>query len=140
MMRMMRRFLAMLLIVGITLLLAAACDHNSPTAPDDTANLGTLSGSVSIGPNCPGAQNCAAPPEAFAARKIVVFDAGRTKLLHTLDLTSQGRYLIKLAPGTYVVDFTTSFAADRTSDLPKSVTISRAAVTTVDITIDTGLR
>lgn len=127
------------------LLLAAlfvlACNHESPTEPV-LQTFGRLSGNVTIGPNCPVEQPdnpCPPPPGAYAARKVEVYDAARTKLLHTVDIDSQGTYLINLAPGDYVVDLKPN-GLDRSVDVPAKITIRANLVTKVDIRIDTGLR
>jgi hypothetical protein len=133
-------------------LLAVVIACHSPTSPADGKNAGSggtsaehgrLSGVVTIGPNCPGPQNdsnpCPTQPSAYAARKIQVWDAAKTNLLFTVDIDSQGSYLIDLAPATYTVGLKPN-GADRTSDLPKVVDIHANTVSKVDVNIDTGLR
>ena len=120
----------------------AAFGCESPTDPDPLpGNTGRLSGLVTIGPNCPVAQgNCPTPASAYDLRKILVYNAARERLLHTVDIDSRGAFLIDLpAPNTYVIDFRGS-AADRTADLPKSVMVRPANVTSLSIAIDTGIR
>ena len=99
---------------------------------------------VTIGPNCPGPEResnpCPTQPSAYAARKIQVWNEAKTNLLFTVDIDSQGSYLIDLAaPAKYTVDLKPN-GADRTSDLPKVVDIHANTVTRVDVNIDTGLR
>jgi len=122
--------------------LAAAC-HGSPSPTEPGASvLGRLSGVVTIGPNCPVEQvgvPCPPSPEAYAMRKVLVYDAQHNQLLHTVDIDSQGLYLIDLPPGTYVVDLKKA-GIDRSGDVPASVTIHANAVTTLNISIDTGIR
>ncbi|HEV7428905.1 MAG TPA: hypothetical protein VGQ46_21335 [Thermoanaerobaculia bacterium] len=133
-------------------LLAVVLGCHSPTSPSDgktvggtggSAEHGRLSGVVTIGPNCPGAQRegnpCPTPPSAYAARKIQVWNEAKTNLLFTVDIDSQGSYLIDLVPGKYTVDIKPS-GIDRTSDLPKVIDIHPNTVTRVDVNIDTGLR
>ena len=120
-----------------------AC-HNSPTSPVDPSSRphGRLSGVVSIGPNCPVEQvgnPCPTPPAAYQARKILVYDAARTRVLFVVDIDSQGLYLIDLVPAKYVIDFRGS-AIDRSSQLPKAVEITANSVTRLDVSIDTGIR
>src|SRR5919198_1960139 len=96
---------------------------HSPTAPTETAAkvYGRLSGIVKIGPNCPVEQPgnpCPTPAGAYALRKILVFDEQRTKLLFTVDIDSQGLYVIDLVTGKYLID-AKLVGIDRTSDLPK---------------------
>jgi len=124
------------------ILLAIGC--HSPTSPGDALpkTHGRLAGVVKIGPNCPvesSTQPCPTPPSAYALRKVLLFDEGRTKLLFTVDIDSQGLYFIDLAPGRYTVNIK-GVGLDRSSDVPAVVTIHASDVTTLNINIDTGLR
>ena len=134
-------------------LLAVVIACHSPTSPTDgksagsagsSAEHGRLSGVVTIGPNCPGPEResnpCPTQPSAYAARKIQVWNEAKTNLLFTVDIDSQGSYLIDLAaPAKYTVDLKPN-GIDRTSDLPKVIDIHANVVTRVDVNIDTGLR
>jgi hypothetical protein len=133
-------------------LLAVVIACHSPTSPTDgksagsggtSAEHGRLSGVVTIGPNCAGPQSdsnpCPTQPSAYAARKIQVWDAAKANLLFTVDIDSQGSYLIDLTPATYTIDVKAA-AMDHTLDLPKVVDIHANTVTKVDVNIDTGLR
>jgi hypothetical protein len=127
-------FLAVALFIGC----------NSPTAPAVTASrvYGRLSGLVKIGPICPveRADNpCPTPPSAYAARKILVMDEQGTKELFSVDIDAQGLYVIDLVPARYLINLKRA-GIDRTSDLPKVVEIHANSVTTLNVTIDTGLR
>jgi hypothetical protein len=108
------------------LLLAPGC--SSPTEVVDDQVAGSLEGKVSIGPICPVEQEghpCPPSPEAFAARKILVFDARRSRLVETVSIDSQGLYHVSLKPNQYLVD------------------INRVGIdstTRLDISIDTGIR
>jgi hypothetical protein len=138
-------------LASALLALVIAC--HSPTSPTDgkpggssgsAAEHGRLSGVVTIGPNCPGPEReenpCPTQPSAYAARKIQVWNEEKTNLLFTVDIDSQGAYLIDLAaPAKYTIDLKPN-GIDRTSDLPKVVDIHANTVTKVDVKIDTGLR
>jgi hypothetical protein len=132
-------------LVALIALLAMAC--HSPTSPNDGQGTpkehGRLSGVVTIGPNCPGAQRttpCPTQPSAYAARKIQVYNEARTNLLFTVDIDSQGLYVIDLAaPAKYTVDLKPN-GIDRTTNLPQAVDIRVNTVTRVDVNIDTGIR
>jgi hypothetical protein len=129
-------------IFTLAALLQLAC--HSPTSPADVlpGPYGRLAGLVKIGPNCPvetATQPCPTPPSAYASRKILVFDEQRTKLLFTVDVDSQGLYFIDLMPGRYLVDLK-SVGIDRSSDVPAVIDIHASDVTTLNISIDTGLR
>jgi hypothetical protein len=131
-------------VIAFLILVAAACHSgDSPTAPQSSSQvLGRLSGVVTIGPNCPGpttTQPCPTPPDAFAARKVEVYDEARTKLLFTVDIDSQGLYVIDLAPAKYTVDVK-KVGIDRASGVPAVVDIKANTVTKLDIAIDTGIR
>lgn len=117
---------------------------HGPTSPTDVLpkTHGRLAGVVKIGPNCPvesSTQPCPTPPSAYALRKVLVFDEARTKLLFTVDIDSQGLYFIDLVPAKYTVDIK-GVGLDRSSDVPAVVTIHASDVTTLNISIDTGLR
>ncbi len=118
---------------------------HSPTSPNDSATVtehGRLSGIVTIGPNCPGPETtnpCPTPPSAYAARKILVYNEAKTNLLFTVDIDSQGAYLIDLTPARYMVDLKPN-GVDHTSDLPQVVEIKANTVTSINVNIDTGIR
>jgi hypothetical protein len=130
------------------LILATAC--HSPTSPSDGAHAagtvaehGRLSGIVTIGPNCPGPQSdthpCPTPPSAYAARKILIYNEAKSEILFTVDIDSQGAYLIDLAPAKYTVDLKPN-GIDRTNELPQVVDIKANGVTSLNVNIDTGIR
>jgi hypothetical protein len=131
-------------LAAILALLVACNGSSSPTDPQASQEHGRLSGTVTIGPNCPGpetgSQGCPTPPDAYAARKILVYNAAKTTLLHTVDIDSRGLYTILLVPATYVLDLKTSSAPDRTGELPVNVTIQANVTTVVNVNIDTGIR
>jgi hypothetical protein len=129
-------------IVLIALLAGCSGSGTSPTDPQTQQPHGRLSGTVTIGPNCPGPTTtnpCPTPPEAYAQRKILIYDTTKTRLLFTAGVDSQGLYTILLLPGRYTVDLKPN-GIDRTNDLPKSVTIVANGTVVVNVSIDTGLR
>lgn len=119
--------------------LVLSCDGKSPTDPTESIPRGRLSGIVTIGPNCPGPQVCSTPASAYALRKILVYDAARVSLLHTVDIDSRGAYFIDLPVQTYNVDVKKS-GTDTAHGMPRVVTIVRNSVTMVNVEIDTGIR
>jgi hypothetical protein len=125
------------------LMFVAACHSgDTPTDPQAPQVHGRLSGVVTIGPNCPGpetTQPCPTPPDAYALRKVLVYDEAKTKLLYTVDIDSQGLYLVDLAPARYSVDVKKA-GIDRASGVPAVVEIKANTVTKLDISIDTGIR
>src|SRR5438067_715812 len=126
-----------LLLLG---LLVVAC-HKSPTDPLGVDQRGRLAGQVTIGPNCPVTTTtpCPTPPEAYAMRKVLVYDQAKTKLLDTVDITSFGSYSIALLPGKYTVDLK-GVGLDKSSNVPAVVEIHKGITTGLDISVDTGLK
>jgi hypothetical protein len=132
--------------IVVMALIAFGIACHSPTSPDSgqaATQHGRLSGIVTIGPNCPGPQQinnpCPTQPSAYAARKILVYTETKSNLLFTVDIDSQGSYVIDLAPAKYMVELKPN-GIDRTSDLPQVVEIRANTVTRVDVSIDTGIR
>jgi hypothetical protein len=130
---------AALLLLVVTL----ACNgRNSPTDPATQGPRGTLSGTVTIGPNCPvesTAGPCPPPPGAYAARKVLVESADASKLLFTVDIDEHGFFRIDLVPGVYTIDLKKN-GIDRSGDVPAKVTITAGVATVLNINIDTGIR
>jgi hypothetical protein len=129
-------------ILALAAVLLACNGKNSPTDPSTEGPRGTLSGTVTIGPNCPvetTAGPCPPPPGAYALRKVLVESADASKLLFTVDIDEHGFFRIDLVPGTYTIDLKKS-GADRSGDVPAKVTITQRVATVLNINIDTGLR
>ena len=129
--------------IALLLLFAACHDSSSPTEPQQAEFVhGRLTGVVTIGPNCPvesTTQPCPTPPDAYALRKVLVYTEAKTVLLFTVDIDSQGLYLVDLPPARYTVDVKKA-GIDRASGVPTIVEIKANTVTKLDISIDTGLR
>jgi len=129
--------------IALLIVLAACHDGSSPTEPDATPAVhGRLSGVVTIGPNCPvetATSPCPTSPGAYEQRKVLVMNEAGTALLHTVDIDSQGAYLVDLPPARYTVDVK-KVGVDRASGVPAVVEIKANTVTKLDISIDTGLR
>jgi len=121
----------------LLLLLGAGC--NSPTEPELELPRGRLSGLVTIGPNCPGPQQCPTPPSAYRDRKVLVYNADHSRLLFAVDIDSTGIYFIDLGVASYQIDIR-GIGSDRSSDVPRTIEIRASQVTRVDISIDTGIR
>lgn len=135
----MRRAAILLAIVSVVL----ACNgKNSPTDPSTQGPRGTLSGTVTIGPNCPvesTAGPCPPPPGAYTLRKVLVESADASKLLFTVDIDEHGFFRIDLVPGTYTIDLKKN-GIDRSGSVPAKVTITAGVATVLNIDIDTGIR
>jgi heat shock protein HslJ len=104
--------------------------------------LGILQGNVNIGPITPverPGEKPTIPPEVYEARKIVVYDKNRDKLIAQVDIDSKGYYEVELKPGIYNVDIN-RIGMDRSSDVPKEIEIIAGKTIVLDIDIDTGIR
>lgn len=106
------------------------------------AQKGVLYGVVTIGPICPVEMEnvpCPTPPEAYQARKMVVFGSDAKTIIETVSLDDNGNYRTELLAGTYVVDIN-HVGIDRSNDVPRTITIAPGENVRLDINIDTGIR
>lgn len=107
-----------------------------------TQERGTLQGTMSIGPICPVEQidhPCKPTPEMYAAHKVFVYNANKSKLITTLTPDAQGKFSTSLFVGTYLVDVEHQ-AVGSTRGVPITISISKGKTSTVSIDIDTGIR
>jgi hypothetical protein len=107
---------------------------------EKSAAPGYLEGHVNIGPICPVERPgvpCPVPPEAYAARKIVILENG--KAVQKIDIDEKGNYKTPLKPGTYTVDINRA-GIDHSAETPAQITVKEAETVTLDISIDTGIR
>jgi hypothetical protein len=79
-----------------------------------------------------------APPSFYAARKITIYSADRTKVIAESAIDETGGFSLPLKVGAYIVDIT-RLGIDRT-DTPKEIVIRSGEVTEISIRVDTGLR
>lgn len=112
----------------------------------NSVNQGTLKGKISIGPLCPvetipPRPECQPTAETYKAWQISVWNQSKTRVIVDIMPALDGNYSIQLPAGNYIVDFKTpkTYTAGG-NNLPKQVTISKGINTTLDITIDTGIR
>ena len=103
---------------------------------------GTLEGTVIIRPLCP-VEPCSPTQEqiaeAFAARKVVVYEADGSTVIQELAIDPDEGYRTALPPGTYIVDIN-HVGIDRSSDVPQEVVLGAGTTVRLDISIDTGIR
>ena len=120
-------------------LLLASCKNSNDSTQEPQ---GIIEGTVTIGPFCPVEREdveCKVPPEAYAARKILIYDQDGTRLLKELNIGPDGNFTGRLDPGWYVVDITRA-GIDSSPDVPAYVRIRPSATSFMDISIDTGIR
>jgi hypothetical protein len=111
------------------------------------AQYGTLEGKVSIGPLCPVERNppdpsCLPTADTYAARPIEVFTPGYKAMVAKLSpVPPDGAYTLNLPAGNYIVDLKIRNPSGiGSANLPADITLSPDKTTTLDITIDTGIR
>lgn len=108
------------------------------------ASLGTLNGSITLGPICPveHADNpCKPTPEMFAERKISVYASDRKTLITTITPGSMGSFSVLLPIGTYYIKMEkTQGGVGSVKGLPTTVTIKAGAIVLLSVDIDTGIR
>lgn len=110
----------------------------------DAVSMGTLSGTMTIGPICPVERvddPCKPTPEMYAAHTIAVYTADKKTLVKTLTPNSTGVFSATLPVGSYYVAMTTAQPKiGSTSGVPTTVAIKNGVTTRLTISIDTGIR
>lgn len=108
-----------------------------------SGEAGTLAGYVRVGPLQPVAQagvpEPTPPPEVYAERKVVVYNASGDREVARVDIGPDGAYSFALQPGAYTIDIN-HLGIDVAKGLPAIVEIRAGETTTLDIDIDTGIR
>lgn len=125
---------------------------NVSASPSPAAGMGILSGHVTVGPICPVervGQPCPVPPEAYTSRLVGIFTqnmgmtpgSGQTtaKLIASQHLDANGNYKFDLEPGTYDVK-ASGMIVNQLTSLEGIVTIKNGEITTLNFSIDTGIR
>lgn len=108
---------------------------------------GVLEGTITIGPIWPvepPGGNPPIPTEVYKARKVLVYDEHRTKVIEKVNISPSsdgdyGYYWVKLDPGMYIVDIN-HVGIDSSSDVPGEIEIKPGQTIEVNIDIDTGIR
>jgi hypothetical protein len=124
----------------VTLLVACGGPAGSP-GPSDTETAGSrLEVSLTSGPTCPVEQNppdpnCAARP---VADEVVTVSAGGVEVARGRT-DAEGKIAFELVPGEYTVSGLNESGLMGPPE-PATVLIGAAAVVTVDLEYDTGIR
>ena len=130
-------------IQALVLFALVACSSSKPragdtTPPGGTAATGTLSGSVSfVGTPCPEPKG---PPcdGSYPNYEVVIYAADGTTEVGRTKTGADGKFSLSLPAGKYVI-FTQS-GLQATDRAKSEVTVSRDALATVDLRVDTGVR
>ena len=141
----MLRLSVLVLALATPSLAAGGCD-GATTASDDeieTGTLGTITGSVSIGPLCPVETippdpACQPTPETFAGLLVLVTTT-RQQVVREVAVDGQGRFAVRLPAGRYVVT-TNRDGLGVGGTVPVQVDLAAGEVEEIRVEVDTGIR
>ena len=118
----------------------------SCTKQSITTGSGVLKGKISIGPICPvetipPLPQCLPTRDTYNAYATAVWTTDKKTNVQTIVPNLDGTYQLDLPAGSYIIDYATA----RTngvggSNLPSTITITDKDTTTLNISIDTGIR
>jgi hypothetical protein len=130
---------AYIVIITISIVLLTSCtkmDHREP---------GYLKGIISIGPICPVERippdpACLPTAETYKAYPVDIFSSsGKTKILQ-LSPSPDGSFVATLPSGDYMVILDRAQNTIGGSNLPVQISITSNNTTTLNVSIDTGIR
>ena len=129
----------LIFLVAFCVMLAGCLNYKSTGHPQ-----GYLQGTVSIGPLCPVERNppdpnCLPTQATFDAHPVWVWDSGHNNKIQRLMPDPNGNFNATLDEGAYVADLD-AHAGVGSSNLPAAVAIKAGQATTLDVSIDTGIR
>ncbi len=104
--------------------------------------MGTLAGKMTIGPICPVeriGQPCNPTPEIYTAHAVYIYRNDHRTVIDTLFPDADGQFNTMLPVGDYWVDVTHQ-AVGSVTGVPAETHISAEATTTLNISINTGIR
>jgi hypothetical protein len=127
-----KRLIVLAVLVGLA---GTACAGQSAGAGSVDSGI---RGKVVEGPTCPVEQLSSPCPDRPVAATVVVKDTFG-KEVATARSGTDGKFEIRLAPGTYVLSGERSEGLDRVSK-PTTVTVRSGRFTDVVIEFDTGIR
>ena len=127
---------------GVLLLLFLSVGCKETSKSNENQSTGFLEGTVTIGPLCP-VEPCNLTTQqltdAYAARKVIVYNSERTSAIKELSLDQTGWFHAELVEGTYLVDINNT-GIDRSTEVPTTIRIKVGETITLNISIDTGIR
>ncbi|HSX24945.1 MAG TPA: hypothetical protein VLG69_03190 [Candidatus Andersenbacteria bacterium] len=114
----------------------------TPTPSATPVSTGTLKGTMTIGPICPVQQSgktCASSVKMFADRPITVSKTDQAMAPITIIPGPTGEFSQELAPGQYYVSMVPQIMGSITG-VPTTIKITAGKTTTMNISVDTGIR
>ena len=129
----MRRLLALPLL----LLLLASCGETAPGS--DGSGLGTIAGTVLLGPMCPVETEASPCPDQPLPGIEVKAVGSYGDVAATAVSDEQGRFSMKVAGGDYTLEVVLDDDAARSAG-PVEVSVEPGAEVEVDVPVDSGIR
>ena len=124
-------------LAAVFLVVVAACGSGDVASPTSTGE-GTVSGTVSIGPLCP-VEPCDNAPNPYTGIEAVV-STTTGQVVSRLPLEANGGFSGVLPAGNYSLVLEPCEFLGCAFELPRSVSITDAQQTVIEIDIDTGIR
>jgi hypothetical protein len=125
-------------LAGLLLLALAACTSSESDIVIPSDGLGTLSGSVTIGPLCP-VQPCSVEiGDTYSSRQVLLQSNGSDDIV--VFLNQDGTFQAEVPAGDYVVNLSTCEHLGCSSSLPVEIAITKGETYELNIDIDTGIR
>jgi hypothetical protein len=132
----MRRLLPLLLL---PVLLLASCAEGETGSGTGSAELGTVTGHVLAGPNCPVQMTASPCPDTPLPGEVVQLVSGDT-VVETATSDSEGAFTMQAVPGDYELRWAPAEDVGVRFAKPLTVTVVAGETVTADLLVDTGIR
>ena len=116
------------------LLFACKSEEEKPPATSG------IEGQVLIGPMCPVVQEGTPCPDEPYQATIVIWNAGQTKEIVTIETKADGRFRVPLPPGEYYIDPQPPDSGGPPTPIPQTVTVPPDSFLQVTVQYDSGIR
>ena len=125
-----------LLVLALLALALSACGTGGPTNPPDSG----IRGLVTLGPTCPvQVEGDPQPCSTTYAATLEIHDQASDKLITTVTSGADGRFEVRLAPGTYRIVPQVAEVLPIASPL-EDVVVAAGRFTEVQVDFDSGIR
>jgi hypothetical protein len=114
----------------------------TPIPSATPVTTGVLQGTMTIGPICPTSQTgaeCRPSVKMFAERVISVYQADKTTLVLKITPGADGQFAQELPAGKYYINMIPQIMGSITG-VPTTITVAAGKTSTLDISVDTGIR
>ncbi len=104
---------------------------------------GTLTGNVTIGPNCPVERighPCTPSPQAYTRYVLLLYTQDKSTVVKTIVPDQRGEFTVGIDPGTYILDSANQGIGFHSKNLPQTIVIMPNQIESVSIAFDTGIR